>query len=257
MEHDQAIEAVTRSVNELDDQLAAGHSLDDIADGLKLRLIKIPAIDVKGTTPDGKIPSEFPDKEQMLKDAFAQNTAETSPIEDDKAGHYYVVRTDDITPSTPKPFDSVKAQVTDAWKAHQQMMKAQAFAQQINKDLQDGKPLASFADQNAVSVRTSLPLSLLDDTDPLLPHSVITQAFRIKKGETTTGTDGNKIVVARLASITDVPSASDDIHKNKIEGEIKQATSDELLDQYIQYLHTVFPVKINAELVGQMRQQDN
>jgi peptidyl-prolyl cis-trans isomerase D len=98
MRRDQSIEAATRIVNQLDDQLAAGHSLDDIADGLKLRLIKIPAVDSKGLKPDGKEPSELPNKAQAVKDAFAQNAGETSPVEDDKSGTYYVVRTDEITP---------------------------------------------------------------------------------------------------------------------------------------------------------------
>ena len=257
MRRDQSIEAATRAVNQLDDQLAAGHSLDDIADGLKLRLIKIPALDATGLTPDGKAPSELPNKEQMIKDAFAQNSGETSPIEDDKAGHYYVVRTDEIIPSAAKPFDSVKADVIAAWKTHEQVGKAQILAKSISKDLEAGKLLSSFTGQEGVSVRSSLPLSQMGDTDPLLPPSIVTQAFKLKLGQIATAMDSGKEVIARVASVTDVDTTKVDPRKNKIEGEVRQAVNNELLEQYIQHLHQIFKVKVDTALLDKLRQQDN
>jgi peptidyl-prolyl cis-trans isomerase D len=257
MQKDQAIEAATKVVNQLDDQLAAGHSLDDIADELKLRLIKIPALDQNGLAPNGQAPSELPNKGLVIKDAFSQNSGETSPIEDDKSGHYFIVRTDEITPATPKPFDTVKAQVVAAWTAQKQMDEAHALAQTIAKNLQDGKPLSSIATQDGVTARASLPLSELGETDPLLPPTLIAKSFRLQKGQTGIASDGSKEVVGRLASIVEADGNQSDPRKNQIVGEIKQATNDELLDQYIAYLHTVFPVKINATLLEHLRQQDN
>lgn len=253
MRRDQAVEAATRTVNQLDDQLAAGHSLDDIADGMKLRMIKIPAVDANGLTPDGKKPAELPNKDQLLKDAFAQGAGETSPIEDDKAGNYYVVRTDDITPAGAKPFDKVKSAVADALKAHEQAQKAKEEADKIAQALRDGKPAASFAGEEGVSIRSSNPLSQLGDSDPLLPQDIIAQAFRLKKGETAQAEADKKQIVARLASVIDADMSKDDPRKNMVSGEIKRTASAELLDQYVQHLYTLFPVKTDAALLDHMR----
>src|ERR1700730_7343543 len=99
MKRDQAVDTATRMVNKLDDELGAGHALEDIADSMKLRLIKIPAVEDNGKTPDGKDPPELPHKEDVLKAAFGQNAGETSPVLDDKNGNYFVVRTDEISPA--------------------------------------------------------------------------------------------------------------------------------------------------------------
>jgi peptidyl-prolyl cis-trans isomerase D len=257
MQRDQAVEAATKIVNQLDDELAAGHSLDDIAEGLKLRLIKIPAIDSTGLTPAGKEPAELPDRSVLLKDVFAQNSGESSPIEDDKAGNYYVVRTDDIAPSAVKPFDQIKDMVTVAWKSREQRAKAQAEADKIAQGLRNGKPLESFTSEEGVTVRTSTPLSQLGDSDPLLPPSILSQAFKLKKGETATAMGERNQVVVRLAEIIDADPAAKDPRKNMIGGQARQSQNSELLDEYIAHLYDVFPVKIDTALVDRLRQQDN
>jgi len=221
-----------------------------------LRLIKIPAIDSTGLTPEGKAPSELPNKEQTLKDAFAQNSGETSPISDDKNGNYFVVRTDEITPSAPKPYDAVKTTIAAAWKAHEQAVKSIALAEKIGKALQDGKPASAFADEDGVSVRVSSPLSEMGDTDSQLPPDIIAKAFKIKKGETINGAKDNKQIVVRLASITDIDLSKTDPRKGMIDINIKKDTSDELLDQYLHHLYDVFPVTTNAALLDRIRQEN-
>ena len=108
MKHDQAIESVTRMVNQLDDELAAGHALEDIADSMKLRLIKIPSVDQNGKTPDDQSPAELPAKAEVLKNAFQQNSGEVSPVLDDRQGNYVVVRTDEVVPAAVPPFEKIK-----------------------------------------------------------------------------------------------------------------------------------------------------
>ncbi len=253
---DQAVEAATRLVNQLDDELAAGHSLDDVADGLKLRLVKIPAIDKEGKKPDGKEPDEFPNKEEALKTAFAQNAGETGPVEDDKGGNYFVVRTDDVTASGIRPYEEIKARVASLWTAHEQALKAQAKAEKIVAAMRGGADMASFNSDTSVSFRSSSPLSLLGDTDRLLPQPLVTAAFKLKKGEVASAEDGNKQVIVRLASVINADLSKPDTRKNMIAAEIRRDGNNELLEQYVRHLATVFPVKKNAALLQQMKQKE-
>lgn len=255
MRRDQAIDEATRIVNRLDDQLAAGRSLDDIANELKLHLVKISGIDAKGLLQNGKEPEELPDGSVILKDAFAQNVGDTSPVEDDKKGNYYIVSTDNITPSGVRPFEAAKDRVVAAWKAHEQALKAEAEAGKIAKALRDGKAASAFDSDEGVTSRTSAPLSQLDDTDAGLPQDLRAQVFKIKKGEVATATEGDKQIVARLAGIVNVDAVKADPRKNRIAGEIKKSEGNELLDQYLEYLRTIFPVKTDAALLEQLREQ--
>ncbi|MFA5040610.1 MAG: SurA N-terminal domain-containing protein [Bdellovibrionales bacterium] len=256
LRREQAIEEATRAVNMLDDKLAAGNPLEDIAEALRLRVVKIPAMDSKGLLPNGKESAKFPNKERVLELAFAQNVGDTSPVEDDKTGSYYVVRTDDITPSGARPFAEVKGQVAAAWKAHEQKLKAQAKAEKIAKALSEGTVASSFNSEEGVSVRTSEALSLLGDTDKQLPSSLIARAFQIKKGQAITEDAGDRQFVVRLSGIMDVDASKEDSRKGLISREIKKAQANELVEQYILHLRTVFPVKTNDKLLETLRQRE-
>ena len=255
LQRDQAVEAATRMVNQLDDDLAAGKSLDDIADALKMSLVKIPAVDARGLNPKGDEPTEFPNREVLLKDAFNQNAGDTSPVEDDKSGTYYVVRTEDVTPAAARPFDTIKPQVLAMWTSHEQLTAANAEAERIATDLRAGKPLDSVTGLPGVSSRVSSPISALGDSDPLLPPDILAQAMRMKKGEVATAASERNQVVARLKQINVADVSGKDPRQAMIEGQLIEGTRGELLDEYIAHLYRVFPVKIDTPLVDRLRQQ--
>ncbi len=255
MKRDQSIEAVTRMVNDLDDQLAAGHALEDIADGMKMRLVKIPVLDAQGKTAEGKDPTELPNKTDVLKVAFSQNAGETSPVMDDKNGNYIVVRTDEVTPSAVRPFEQVKDQVAALWKADEQAKRAAVEAEKIAKALREGKTAASFAGQNGIEIRASKPISLLGDMDPALPPSVLPQIFKLKKGEVATAVLPGQQIILQLTQISEADPAGGDIPKTKIAEELKTNVQNELTEEYLKYLHILFPVEINQDTLETMRQQ--
>ena len=255
VKHDQAIESVTRMVNQLDDQLAAGHALEDIADGMKLRLVKIPALDAQGKTPDGKDPTELPDRPDVLKAAFSQGSGEVSPILDDKQGNYTVVRTDDVTPSAVPEFDKIKDKVTAAWKEAEQTKRATAAADEIAKGMREGKPAASFAAQTGADVRVSKPISMLGDNDPDLPQAILPQIFKLKKGDVITVPLQGKQLVLRLAELIDVEPDAKNTETTKLADELANQMPGDRGAEYVKYLRMLMPVEINESLLDSLRQQ--
>lgn len=258
MKNDQAADTASRLVNQLDDELAAGHALDDMANTMKLHLVKIPAVDANGLTTNGQQSTELPHKEDVLKAAFAQNNGESSPVMDDKNGNYFVVRTDQITPSAVKPFDEVKAQITAAWKKQEQMKAAETEADKIASDLREGKTASSFASQKGVEVRSSKPLSLLGESDPSLPKSALPQIMKLKAGEAAVLPEQQgKYVVVRLAQVIPAGNTQDESGRGKIASEYKDNAPKELAEQYMNYLRVIFPVHIKADAMDGIGQQGN
>jgi peptidyl-prolyl cis-trans isomerase D len=255
IKRDQAVDTATRLVNQLDDELAAGHPLEDVADGMKLRLVKVAAIDSTGKTPDGKAPAELPQKDDALKSAFAQNSGETSPVMDDKNGTYFVVRTDTVTPSALKPFEQVKPAVIAAWKKQDQSKRAGEEAESIAKALREGKTPTSFAAREGIEVRASKPISLLGDADPSLPKTALPQILKLKKGEVIVLPQPGKQLILRLAEITSTGDKKDESAEGKIAAELNSAAPKDLADEYIKYLRVLFPVKINQDAFDSIAQQ--
>lgn len=255
MQKDQAADAATRAANQLDDELAAGHALEDIADGLKMRLIKISAIDANGKTTEGKDPTELPSKENVLKAAYSQAAGETSPIIDDKAGHYLVVRTDQVTPSTLRSYGSVKNQIVALWKTKEQEAHAVADAKKILKALNEGKAASSFAAQGGVEVRLSKPISLLGDNDSAIPNDLLPQLMKLKKGEAMTAPVPGHQLVLHLAQLVDLDAAAVKADHDKVSEQIVKQSKEELAAEYLAYLQTLFPSKINHDALEAMQQQ--
>ena len=255
IKHDTAVESVTRMVNELDDQLAASHALEDIADGMKLRLVKIPELDEKGKTPAGQDPAELPDAQDVLKAAFEQGSGEVSPVLDDRQGNYVVVRTDEVMPAAVPPFEKIKDRVTAAWKTAEQTKRAAAEAETIAKAMREGNPASSFASTKGVDVRASKPISMLEDNDPDLPQTVSMQIFKMKKGDVITLPLPDRQLVLRLATLTDADPAADKDALNRIKVELGSQMPDELTAQYTKYLRVLFPVEIDQSLLDSLRQQ--
>ena len=247
MRRDQAGDTVARLVNQLDDDLAAGHSLEDVADDLKLRLVKIPAVDATGHTPDGKAPPELPYAQQNLKEGFAQNSGETSPVQDDKQGNYFVVRTDSVTPSTLRPFDQVKDQVNAAWKAEQQSKLAAEQADKLVEALKSGKAASGFAGEPGITVQVSQPVDLLGHTDPALPANLMTQLMAMKKGDAATFIEGDHQLIVRLASVN--PAALNATAQQAMDKQVQQQRKQELMQQYVKYLNQLYPPRINQDVV--------
>jgi peptidyl-prolyl cis-trans isomerase D len=255
MQRDQAVDTATRTVNQLDDELAAGHALEDIADSLKLRLIKVAAVDAKGKTPEGKEPSEFPNKEDVLKAGFEQGSGESSPVIDDKKGNYIVVRTDEIVASAVRPFEQVKDKVLAAWKAQAQAKLAASQAETIAKGLREGKGPATFAALEGIDVRVSRPLSMLDDTDPTLPPAVIAQIFNMKKGDVITSSQPDRQLILRLAEIVNPDNTPGNANQARVGGEARRQLPIDLSLELVNYLRQVYPVWVDQEALDTLRQQ--
>jgi peptidyl-prolyl cis-trans isomerase D len=256
MQRDRAADAVTRLVNQMDDELAAGHSLEDIADGWHLRLIKIPALDGNGKTPEGRDPTELPNKNDVLKTAFGQNAGETSPIIDDKNGNYIIIRTDEVTASTLRPFDKVRDQVVPAWKKQEQGKRALVEAEAIAKSMREGKFSSVAAARPGLGIHVSRPLSLLGESDPEIPDTLTTQIFGLKKGEVIVSPQPDHQIILRLSKIVPLDGAAETATRGKVADEMDKQFPNELGDEYLKYLRTLFPVSIDEKLLRTMRERD-
>ncbi|HUY68515.1 MAG TPA: SurA N-terminal domain-containing protein [Alphaproteobacteria bacterium] len=255
LKRDKAIDQATTIVNKLDDQLAAGHDLDDIAEGMGLRLIKIPAVDAKGKVPGGGAPPELPDAAQVLKAAFGQDAGQTSPILDDHNGNYTVVQTDKVIPSAPIPFDQIKARVATDWQAAQQTTRAKAEAGKIADALQAGKPVLAFAGQSGIAIRLSQPISMLGDDDPGIPQVLAPQLLKMKKGAAVVVPMDGRQMILHLAKLVDVDPATDAAGKSKISEDLANKIPNDRIAEYLEYLRILFPVSIDRSRLANLRQQ--
>ena len=256
LQEERAGDMIAKTINQLDDAIAGGRSLEDVADTLRLHLTRYPALDAKGLQPDGQEPKEaIPAKEITLPSALSLTTGETGPVLEDGTGQYYVARVDQITPAQTEPFEKVQAKVRTAWTEEQLYVKASAAAEDIAKELREGKKATSFAATPGISIRLSQPMSILSEPDKDLPPEVVPQVFHMKKGDVTVAARQGKQYIVRLSDIVPVDPAKPESSRMKIVTDLKDKLPQNLLEQYMTYLGTLFPKKIDTDFLNILKSQ--
>src|SRR5690606_5881250 len=102
---------------QIDDGIAAGTPLEDLAADIGLKLEKLGPVRADGSTAESTdgIKNFETDREQILKTAFELSAEETSSVLEMKDGSFAVVRADAITEKSYQPFDEVKADLAKIW----------------------------------------------------------------------------------------------------------------------------------------------
>ncbi len=253
LQQERVGDLVARNVNQLDDAIAAGTSLEEIADSLKLRLTRHPAVSAEGVAPDGKAIQNIPVKKEVLQAAYGQEIAETSQVIDDGEGNYLVVRTDTIEPSHTRSFKEVKKKVAKAWQEEKAAAAASKEAEKMAEEMRKGKKATSYASLPGVNVRLSKPISLLGDMDKDLLPTAVQHVFVMKKGDVVALSGPNRQYVIRLADIVPVDPKKPEPSRLKVVDDLKRILPIELVAQYSEHVKKIFPVWINSELLEELR----
>lgn len=250
---ERAGDLIAREVNRLDDSLAAGTSLEEIADSLKLRLLRFAASDTQGNGPDGREIKDIPNKPEVLRAAFEQSAGESSPVFDDGTGNYLVVRTDKVEPSRLLPFETVKDEVRSAARAQKQEKAARETAEGIANDLRKGERATKFASLSGAEVRLSKPVSQISGKDDAIPASAMPAVFKMKKGDVITAEWAGKQYVLRLADLAPVDPQKPGAGRIKITDELEQTLRNDFLEHYAKHLHKLFPRSVKADVLNSLK----
>lgn len=248
-------DVIAKTVNQIDDSVASGKTIEEMADTLKLHLTRFAMIDAKGTASDGKKADNIPAQDMTLPTAFQLGAGETSQVIDDGQGNYYIVRVDQITPSQTRPFAEAKKSVQTAWLENQYYEKSKAMAEEIANALREGKPATSYATHPGMEVRLSKAITVLGDTDKDIPEVAIPEILQMKKGDVTTAASGGKQYILRLADIVAVDPKKPESSRYKILEDLKDKMPHNMIDQYAKQLHARFPTSINTALLNSLKNQ--
>ena len=154
---DRASGAIFELHDKIEDQLASGAKLSEIADKLKLTYQTIDEVDRQGRKPDGTNVT-LPAQKDVLNAIFATDTGvENDPIDakDEGIVWYEVLG---VVPEQLKPFEQVKDEVAKDWHIEEERTKVAKYAQELVSSLSGGsKSLDDIAKDLKVEVLTSEP----------------------------------------------------------------------------------------------------
>jgi peptidyl-prolyl cis-trans isomerase D len=250
---ERASGAIFELHDKIEDQLAAGAKLSEIADKLKLNYQVIDQVDRTGRKPDGSTVT-LPAQTQVLNAVFASDVGvDNDPIDaKDEGVIWYEVL--GIVPEQLKPFDQVKDEVAKDWRDEEERTKVAKYAQDLVNSLVGGKTLEDVANDLHVQVLTSDPLKRDGMAVYILPAAV-EQAFTLPEGGYGSAPSGigEGRIVFRVDKVTP-PQPLDEKEAARLKAQIKLLIGDDAISEYFAALEKRYGVKVNekalAKLVG-------
>lgn len=235
----------------VEDMIAGGAPLEEIAKAHKASLHAQAGLDARGQDAAGKLVENLPaTTPPLLTEAFQLGEKADPIILEQSDGGFQLLQVSAIKPSSVKPLAEVKAEVVAALTASKRAKAADQLAMQIGERLRAGGDLLKEAQALGVVAQTTPPLSRSGaPADKALSPTVVSLLFAAKQpGEVAVGpaaTAGDAIV-ARLGRIVPADMAAIAAQRDRASQQLTQGLIGELEERYRKQVETGLGVSTNA-----------
>ncbi len=246
----QAGDAMVSVVNQLDDTLAGGASLEDAAQQLNLNVQKYDAVDSEGKGRDGKDLNIVPEVLQLAQTTEAGTTSLVTTLPD---GSYAIVQVGEVTPPEAKPLAEITEQVKQDWLAKARRDAADAKAKELADRVKATGDLAAIGKEAGLELKVTTPFTRnegdpANGVDPTLAQAL----FAMKLGEAATGRTNNGAVVARLSGIFPAKPEENKEQVTELSNQLTQALRNDLHAEFLAALEQGIKVERNNDVIDQM-----
>lgn len=260
---DRGLDAVYSTSTELQDALAAGTPMPEIAQNLGLTLRTIEAIDQSGNDPSGNPVPNLIDRASLLSLGFEMQLNVDSGLRDlpDRDG-YYVVKVENIMPPAAKPMEDVRDQLVALWQRQKTMAAARTMADELSAEIGASTNLQSLETKDGrVSYSEIGPINRfgqaiennrLVDTGRV-SASMLQRLFAAKTGEVFTADVADGVLITRLKEVA-VPQAvgSLALQRNEMTASLRNAVTADMMEQLNAAFAAQYPVEVNQPVIDEM-----
>jgi peptidyl-prolyl cis-trans isomerase D len=263
---ERGLDAVYKASTEVQDALAAGTPMPEIAANLGLPVMQIESIDQAGRDPKGAEVQGLYDRNTLLTTAFTLPAGGDSGLKDlpDRDG-YYVVKVEGITPPAPRPIEEVRSEITAIWQREKTMTEGRKVADSLAAEIGAATVMSSLETKDGKVTygligpitRAGAPLDRLHMVDTgRLSATMLEKLFTAKPGEVFVADAGEGIVIVRLKDITvPQPVGPMSMERNEINMTLRNAITGDMMEQMNADFTQRYPVEVNRTVIDTMVKQ--
>lgn len=247
-----ATKAAERSVlemhDEIEDALAGGATLQEVASRFKLKVVTA-EVDPEGNGTDDQPVTGLPEQAELLKAAFAADEGgENEPLSVNRGFIWYNVSK--VTPGRERALDEVKDKAIVAWTDDEAQIRLTAKADEMVKAMQAGTSIDDLAKTALVEVATATGVTRRNG-DAGLGAEGVTAAFAGPKGHVATipGPDGTRIVLS-VAEVVNPPMPEGAGESVEIADQVATAVGQGLYGQYLAAAQEDLGTTVNQSLLN-------
>ena len=238
-------QAAIREINEtfgtIDDLLASGASLEEVANETAMTL---GTYDLTATSETGIAAyAEFREAGNRVTTGDFPELLELSD------GGLFALRLDEIQEPQIQAIDSIHERVIGDWKAAKDQELLSAEADRIGAVVKTGTSFASLS-LNANTINNLQRTSF----DTPIPFTMVEELFTLKEGEIAHAANGETRILARLNKINGFDATSEDgaQAQTRVNAQINAQIANDILTQFINHVIARDGVSINQNIVDQV-----
>ena len=242
---------------EVEDRLAQGESLEAVAADLSLPLSAADQISQEGLGPDGKLVATQPSLIPVLDTAFELLPSDDPELIDYADGGYAFVRIDGITQPEVKPFEAVRGQVEDRWRAQERQRLAGLKAEELLERLRAGAEPQSLADDSGGDYIAPEPVTRQERGGEVMSRQIAELMFSLDEGasDIAPASTGDGYVIVRTNAVT--PGAPDENREQfeRLHDQLKGQMNNELLVLLRDAIRNRVDVETKPEVIRRLLDQ--
>ncbi len=256
LKNEKALDILYEKSELINDELAAGAGLSDLATTLSLEVKVALDTDLSGYNSKGDLVADIPADPTFLAKAFETLEGDEPLLEEMDNGEYFLMVVDNVQLRALRPFEDVRPSVVDLWKAEARKNIARERADELIAKTQDGTSMEELASASTESSFNSVTLTRNDQTGKVA-QAIHGSIFSLKAGssEIVPAADGNGFVIVKVLS----RKLSDDsmplAQSTQLKGFLTQEYQQRLMQNYWRHLEANLPVKVNQRAVNAVHDQ--
>jgi len=235
---------VVEMITDIDDLLAQGLTLEEIANETEMELS---TISMAPDTADG-----IAAYDEFRTQAFTTKKSDFPELVDLSDGGIFALRLDNIIEPTLRPLADVKDQVVADWAKATDLAAVQANADDLVAKLDSG------ADFTALNLTPKTEENATRDAFfEGVPAKLIADLFETEIGKSQQVTVGDRVVVARLSEVTAFDADTDEgkLLLGQVQTQLANQVTGDLLRLFSTALETRDGVTLNQEAINQINTQ--
>lgn len=250
--NERAGEELPDVLNKLDDGIAGGATLEELAKSFNLQLRQLPMMDANGKGADEKISAD-----QSLQGAiaagFKQDQGEIGNVFETSDGDYAVVRVDEVRAAAIAPLAEIKQQVIADWRNTHARQIAEKAARELASAWRKGDDVGSMASKFGArsTTRSDITRDAHQEESPNPIDRAIMQTG--KTGDVVSASDAKTEYVAKLRSINAPSIASiSPAALAQMHGLANEWVKNDYLQIFLNGLEKAHRVEVNTKAVDQV-----
>lgn len=237
---ERAADQIYARANRIEDSIAEGIPLSEVARRHELRLIQ-GTIDAEGRDAAGNRIELGPEAGEIISAVFEARIGETSRLSETRGGVFYAVRVGSVTPPALRPLAEVEREVRAAWERAERRRAMEEQAAALIAETRAGRPLDEAARGAGWTPRRSEAFTR-DARGGAMPPQLAAALFALKRGEATMIESMSGFVVASVAEIVPGTAEAQAIAARRLE--ISEALAGDLEAQFVQALRDRADVRV-------------